>query len=196
MPSQSTQSSQSTKQQRNDSGLTVITPAAIASYAYVWKPRPSLKPGGEPQYSITLVFPKGTDLTPLRNAAKLAATRMFGATMPKNMKVPFRKGEEISDDAMFRGATVITARTNQKPGIVDRNTQPILDEMDFYSGCKCRASVYAFAYDQQGSKGVSFLLNNLQKLADGTRLSGRRPAEEEFAAVDGEQSDDEEDPFS
>lgn len=183
---------------KKDSGLTVITPEALACYAHVWKARPALnpKPGQEPQYSITLVFPKNTDLSKLRHAATLAAQKRWGAKMPAGLRSPFRKGDEARpDDPLFKGCMFITARTVSKPGIVDRNVQPILDEMDFYSGCKCKASVYAMAYDQAGNKGVSFLLNNIQKTADGTRLSGRKRAEDEFDALEGGEEGDEDEPF-
>lgn len=189
-------SAQPATSKQKAAGLTVVTPPALASYAYVWRPRPSLKQGGEPQYSITLVFPKGTDLGPVRNAAKLAAVNRWGAKLPSGLRQPFRSGDtDRPNDPLFKGSIFITARTNTKPGIVDKDLQPIIDEMDFYSGCKCRASVYAMAYDQGGNRGVSFLLNNLQKLADGTRLSGRRPPEEDFGD-DTSTDDGEDDPFA
>jgi Protein of unknown function (DUF2815) len=169
-----------------EAGLTVITPPALAVYAYVWKPRPAMTEGREMQYSIVLIFKAGTNLDLLKAAARKAVERKWGGKAPSNLKSPFRKGDEARpDDPLFKGCTFITARTTQKPGIVDRNVQPILDEMDFYSGCQCKASVYASAYDQKGNKGVTFLLNNIQKLADGTRLSGRKPAEEEFESEEG-----------
>ena len=176
--------------------MTVISPEALACYANVWKPRPSLNPAQGEQFSIVLVFKKGTDLSKLQDVARKAATKKWGAKLPPNLKSPFRKGNiDRPDDPVFKDAIFVTARTANKPGIVDRNAEPILDEMDFYSGCLCRASLYGMAYDQQGSKGVTFLLNNIQKLKDGPRLSGRKPAEEEFEAVDGEQGGDDENPF-
>jgi hypothetical protein len=192
MPAPSAQSAPSAKQD----GLTIITPPAIASYAYVWKPTASMKAGGEPQYRITLIFPKGTDLSKLRGAAKLAATNRWGAKLPSGLKLPFRNGDtDRPDDPLFKGSIFVTARTNTKPGIVDKNVQPILDEMEFYSGCKCKASLYAFAFDTNGNRGVSFLLNNLQKLGEGERLSGRRSAEDEFSEEESEDGEDD-DPFA
>lgn len=185
-----------TAQKKKQDGLTVVSPPAIASYAFVWKARPSMKAGKDPQFSITLVFPKGTDLTALRNAARLAATKKWGANLPSNLKTPFRIGNrDRADDPLYKDAIFINARTNSKPGVVDQNVQPILNEMDFYSGCKCRASLYAMAYFQEGNKGVSFLLNNVQKLADGTRLSGRKPPEDEFDEVAGGTGIEDDDPF-
>lgn len=176
-------------QPASQQGLTVITPEAVAAYAYVWKPRPKMNGQGE-EFSIVLVFDKKADLSRLRKAAALAASKKWGDKIPKGLKNPFRNGDE-KEDPLFHGKTFITARTQQKPGIVDKHVEPILDETEFYSGCKCRASVYAHAFDQQGSKGVTFLLNNLQKTGEGTRISGRRNAEDEFDAVAG--SDDADD---
>ena len=179
-----------------ESGLTVISPEAMAMYAYVWRPRPAMDPTKEAQFSIVLLFKKGTDLSTLRSAARLAATKKWGNKIPGNIKNPFRKGNtDRPDDPIFKDVEFITARTNSKPGIVDAGAQPILDELEFYSGCKCRASLYAMAYDTVGNKGVTFLLNNIQKLGDGPRLSGRKPAEEEFSAVEGENDDDDDNPF-
>jgi len=163
---------------------TVVTPEATACYAFVFEARPSMNPGGEPQFSITLVFPKTTDISKLRTAARTAARKKWGDKMPAGLRSPFRDGDsEREGDPVFAGSVFVTAKSKQRPGIVDQALRPIIDPMAFYSGCKCRASLYAFAYDTSGNKGVGFLLNNLQKLGDGDRLSGRRPAEADFEAV-------------
>lgn len=44
----------------------------------------------------------------------------------------------------------------------------------------------AFAYDMPTSKGVSFALNNVQKLGDGKRLDGRVAATDDFEALESE----------
>jgi len=169
---------------------TCITPPAIASYAYVWQARPSLNPGGDPQYSCTLLFDKKTMETPefkeMRRCAMAAAKKKFGEKLPKALVSPFHDGdEEKPDDPMFKGKIYINAKSKTKPGIVGPDLQPVANEFDFYSGCLCRASVYFYGYDTAGNKGVSLLLNNLQKLGDGTRMSGgRKPAEEDFDAVE------------
>jgi len=51
-----------------------------------------------------------------------------------------------------------------------------------YPGAGVRASVSAFAYDSNGNKGVSFALNNMQKVSEGERLDGRAAADDEFTA--------------
>ena len=80
-------------------------------------------------------------------------------------------------------------RTANPPGIVYAHAGPdgkparmaqeqIKGEM--YPGVIVRASVTAFAFDTDGNKGVSFGLNNLQKVRNGERIDGRVAAENEF----------------
>lgn len=186
--------------QASKSSAAVITPTGIASYAFVWKPQPSMNPGQDPKYSITLIVPKKADLSALRKAVNVAGKKKFGdkfQTMVDRNKcsLPFRDGdEEREGDPLYKGKIFFSAKSGQKPGIVDEDRNPIEDEFDFYSGCKCRISVYAYGYDVNGNKGVAFALNNIQKLGDGERLSGRRAAEEEFDDADSDDdSDDDED---
>ncbi len=170
----------------------VITPEATAMFVYVWEPREPINEGGQAQYAISLLFKKSADLTALRNAAKEARVAMFG-NKSNGLKDPFRSADEMETPVPgYKGGWMITAKSKNKPGIVDADLNPITDQLDFYPGCKCRASVTAFAFDKKGSKGVTFLLNNIQKLKDGTRLDGRKKAEEEFEAV----GDEEDDPLS
>jgi hypothetical protein len=189
--------------QASKSSAAVITPKGVASYAFVWKPQPSMNPGQDPKYSITLIVPKKSDLSALKRAVTVAGKKKFGdgyENMVKRNKLtlPFRDGdEEREGDELYKGKIFFSAKSSQKPGIVDEDRNPIEDEFDFYSGCKCRISVYAYGYDVNGNKGVAFALNNIQKLGDGERLSGRRAAEEEFDedadSDDSTDSDDDDD---
>ncbi len=164
---------------------TIITPPATGCYVFLTRPQPSMNPGGDPQYAITLVFPKSANLSELKAAAKAAAEKKWGNKIPTNLRNPFRDGDtDKPDDPVFANSIFISARTKQKPGAVAPDRQPLPEpEFDLYSGMRCRASVTAFAYDTAGNKGVSFALNNVQKLADGDRLSGRKAAEDEFASA-------------
>ena len=172
------------------SSAAVISPPGIASYAFVWKPQPSMTPGQEPKFAITLLVSKKADLTELKSAVKVAAQKKFGDAWEKMVKadklhLPFRDGDkERDEDPLYAGKIFFSAKTSQAPRIVDGDLNPITDEFEFYSGCKCRISVYAYGYDINGNKGVAFALNNVQKLGEGERLSGRRSPEEEFTAVE------------
>lgn len=167
----------------NAKKTTVITPPATGCYVFLTRPQPSMNPGGDPQFGITLVFPKTTPLADLKQAAYLAAAKKWGNKIPSNLRSPFRDGDtDKPDDPLFANSMFISARTKQAPGAVGPDRQPLPNpEFDLYAGMRCRASITAFAYDTAGNKGVSFALNNVQKLADGERLSGRMDAESEFA---------------
>lgn len=173
----------------------LITPEATAMFVYVWEPRESMNEGQAAQYQISLLFKKKQwDTDPLckklRLAVKSAARAKFGERASK-LKDPFRLVDDMENPIQgFRGGVFITAKSKNKPGIVDQTLTQIDDPMDFYPGCICRASVLPHAFDKKGSKGVTFLLNNIQKIRDGTRLDGRKRAEEEFDAVDDDGGED------
>lgn len=168
----------------------LITPPATAIFVYVWEPRESMNEGGKAQYAISLLFKKAQDLSALRNAVKATVKEKFG-DRTGSLKLPFRSVDEMEQPVPgYKGGVFITAKSTNKPGIVDADLQPITDPMDFYPGCLCRASVVPFAFDKKGSKGVTFLLNNIQKLKDGTRLDGRKKAEDEFESVEDDSEDD------
>lgn len=179
----------------------LMTPAATAIFVYVWEPRPSMNEGNPAQYCISLLFKKNADITVLRKAARAAAIAKFGDA-GKKLKDPFRSVDEMDNPIPgYRGGVFITAKSKQKPGIVDRDLSPITDQLDFYPGCVCRATVAPFAFDKKGSKGVTFLLNNIQKIADGDRLDGKKRAEDEFSAIDDvddddDDNDDDDDPLA
>lgn len=170
----------------------VITPEAILSYPHLFTPA-APNPLSEPVYSCSLVFPPGTDLSGLKAAALEAAKERWGdkaEPLIKSGKVrlPFRTDAE--EKGYPAGSIFINVKSKTRPGIVSRYAGPdgkpqrIENEEEVYPGCRVRASIRAFTYDTNGNRGVSFGLNNLQKLGDGERLDGKRRAEDEFEALD------------
>jgi len=170
----------------------VITPIFRVSFPQVFTP----KQFGDqkPKYSLTMLFDKKTDIKTIKQAAFNAALEQFGSKerFPKNMKWPWRDGDQKEDVAGYAGHIFISAsaKESSQPGLVDKDRQPILNERDFYAGCYARAELIAFYYDQQGNKGVSFSLQNIQKWKDGEAFSGRKNAEDVFDDLE-DDSDDE-----
>jgi Protein of unknown function (DUF2815) len=163
----------------------VITPKFRVSYPALFEPKET--PSGELRYSTTMVFDKDEDLSALKKAAGEALQERWGAkamemVKKQQLKWPFRDGSE----KFGPGTIFLNVSSKQQPGVVDRyagpdgRPRPITDPDEVYPGCYARASVRPFTYDVNGSKGVSFGLNNLQKLADGERLDGRMKAADEF----------------
>lgn len=183
----------------------LITPKFRVSYAKVFRPEKN-KLNDKMEYSLVAIFPKGTDLSALTKSVGEAAVEKWGADKtkwPKNLRNPIRKNEEREKDGKLpdgyeAGGYFITLKSEQRPGLVDGNRQAIIDETAFYSGCYARAQVRPFAYLQKGNAGVSFGLQNLQKMADGDPLSGRQRAEDAFEPVAGstEAGSSVEDPFA
>lgn len=144
------------------------------------------------KYSIKALFPPGTDMTSMKKAAAEAMTAKWGTQPPKNLRSPFRKNGELDNPTAGLGpdgdewiVCTFSAQEGKKPGIVDVNREDIIDEAEIYSGAWYRAQVRAFAYEKSGNRGVSFGLENVQKVKDDEPIgSGRMPAAKAFEAVD------------
>jgi hypothetical protein len=88
----------------------------------------------------------------------------------------------------------LNAKSDRKPGIVDKDLNEILDPDEVYSGCWGRASINFYPYDFNGNRGVGVGLNNIQKLKDGERLGAAlATAEDDFG--DGFEDDEDEEDF-
>lgn len=161
-----------------------------ASFVSVFEHR-KIQGESDGKYAVTMLFPKDTDLTPLKKIYLAAATEKWGPKpkWPKDMQNPFRDGNEKTQFQGYENHIFVTATSKQRPGVVDKNLQPIIDPEEFYSGCYARATVIAFAYDVKGKKGVSFALQNIQKLKDGEAFTGRRKAEDDFEVVEDNSND-------
>lgn len=162
----------------------VITGKVRFSYANVFEPK-SIN-GSDPKYSVSIIIPKSdkktlNDIKAAIEAAKKEGVAKLGGKIPGNLKTPLRDGDiDRPEDEAYSNSYFINANSITKPGIVDRNRQPILDTTDFYSGCYGRASLVFFAYNANGNKGLAAGLQNLQKLSDGEPLGGRNRAEDDF----------------
>ncbi len=163
----------------------VTTPEFRASFPTLFKAQSY--EGGKEKFSVIMVFPKTTNLTEMKAAAKAAAVAKWPTQLPANLRSPFRDGSDKGDLPGFGPDVVfITATSLRKPGLVDRQLQHIIEPERFYAGCYARATVSAFAYDTAGNKGVAFGLHNVQFMHDGDSLAGGTPAENDFDALEGD----------
>jgi ssDNA-binding protein len=189
----------------------VITSICTLSYPHLDKPQKGQKESDEPKYSAALVFTPEHQATPegkaciaaLQEAAIAAATDKFGAswTLPTGVVIsiadalreqvlssPFRK------DALAKGypagSLFLNVRSAKQPGTVyahagndgkpEKVPQDKIVEV-FYAGAQVRVSLAAFGYNHGVKKGVSFGLNNIQKIAEGPRFDSRVAAEDDFS---------------
>jgi len=166
----------------------VVTGKVRFSYANIWEPK-SIN-GGDEKYSVSLIIPKSdaktiTEIKAAIEQAKQDGKGKFGGKVPASLKLPLRDGNvDRADDEAYKDSYFINANSKDRPGIVDKNVKPILDQNELYSGCYGRASITFYAFNQNGNKGIACGLQNLQKLAEGEPLSGRSRAEDDFTTAD------------
>jgi hypothetical protein len=172
----------------------VVTGECMLSYPHIAEPQKGKKPTDEAKFSAAFVFAPGYDLKDLQAAALTAAEEKWGAKaaeMFKNqaLRSPLRR--DAAAKGYPDGSVFLNARSNNQPQCVYRHAGPdskpaVIPQdkiaSELYAGAKVRVSLKAFVYDVDGNKGVSFALNNIQKLADGPRIDGRKAATDEFDA--------------
>lgn len=178
--------------------MSIKTPVGTVSYPHLVEPQQQTdddgKPQGKPKYSLTLIFTPGTDLTALKELERDTVLADFGQKglallQSGGIRSAFRTDAEKKGYAP--GSTFINVRTTRKPGVVyayagpDGKPLPIPEDLiedALYPGAQARISVNAFTYNVKGNKGVSFSLENVQKMGEGERIDGRRKAEDDFDA--------------
>lgn len=151
---------------------------------------------GDGKYMTNVLIPKDEKETieainkAIAEAKKQAIVSKWGGKEPKKLDMPLRDGDE-KDDENYEGHLFVNAKSNTRPGIVDRKKVPIVDEEEVYSGVWAVVSVTFFGYDKNGNKGVACGLNNIMKFKDDEHFGGRVSAESDFGDVDlGDDDDD------
>ena len=181
----------------------VITgPTTRWSYVNVWEPKANND--GKLKYSVSLIIPKSDKKTIEKIKAAIQAAYEEGQSKLKGngksvpalsiLKTPLRDGDlERPDDEAYANSYFVNANSNNQPGIVDADRNPILERTEVYSGVYGRASINFYAFNTNGNKGIACGLNNLQKISDGEPLGGMTRAADDFD--DGFEADNEDDDF-
>ncbi len=165
----------------------------------------------EAKYSCVGLFPDDTNFgksprnkkgevlsVSMKRAFKNACIEKWGEdeanwpTDEKNFKNPFRDGSERADTDGYENTVFVTFSNTKAPGLVDERLKAVTDEEKLYPGCWCRAEVIAFAFSKKGNKGVSFSLQNVQKVRDDDSFSSKKSAQDVFDRVDDAEDEDDE----
>ena len=182
---------------------TVVTPEFRMSFPYLFTPQLPLGETDEKKakYSVTMLFPPGTDITPLKKLAISAGVAKWGPDQTKwpKFKHPlFRSGgEEGKKDAPGYGPGVVfcTAKSgaysrksgqkNSAPGVIGPDKQIIMDPNEIYGGCYGHAKINAYAYEHPiGGKGISFGLISVMKTRDGEPFGSKNKPENDFDGIE------------
>lgn len=147
------------------------------------------------KYMTNVLIPKSEKETvkalqqAIEAAKKSGIVSKWGGKEPKNLELPLRDGDTDKDDEVYEDCFFINAKSGTRPGICDKNKNPIVDEEEIYSGVYAYVSVSFYPYDKNGNRGIACGLNNIMKFKDGERLGGRTSAENDFADIDAEDDD-------
>jgi hypothetical protein len=166
----------------------VVTGKVRLSYCSVFVATSSDKDEPAKFSTAILISKKDKKTLDAINAAVEAAKQKgkaekWGGKIPPaaSLKLPLRDGdEERPEDPAYAGHYWLNAKSNTKPGIVDRDLNPVMDQSEVYSGCYARVAIDFYPFDGK-SKGIAVGLNNVQKLGDGEPLGGGSRAEDDFS---------------
>lgn len=154
--------------------------------------------GGEGKYMTNVLIPKSEKKTieaikkAIEAAKKAAIVAKWGGKEPKKLDMALRDGDE-KDDEVYEDHYYVNAKSNTRPGVVDRKKVPIVDKEEVYSGVWAIVSVSFYGYDVSGNKGVACGLNNIMKFKDDDHFGSRVSAESDFGDLDGIDDEDDDD---
>lgn len=175
----------------------VVTGNVRFSYLTVFKPR-AFAEGSPEQYSVVLLIPKDQTKT-IRKIKKAideeireGMASFWKGKKPANLWNPLRDGddEKADEHPEYEGMYFLTAKSTQKPILLDEDGEELFDQSEMYSGCWGRADITFFAFDNK-TKGVGVGLNALKKTKDDKPFGNAMTVES--AKKSFEEDEDEED---
>lgn len=170
--------------------ITIGTKENPVRFSYANVHQPVSMNGSDLKYSLSIIIPKSDKeaIKKVKDAVQKAIDEnkdKFGGKVPNNLKTPLRDGDvDREEDEAYEGAYFVNANSKVKPGIVDADVNPVLDQSEFYSGCYGRVSLTFYAYNVNGNRGIAAGLQNIMKTSEGEPLGGRSRAEDDFSDED------------
>lgn len=186
-------------------GTKVITNKVRLSYAYLLESK-SIN-NQEAKYSTTLLIPKSDKATlqaieqAIDNAYAEDGGKKLKGVKRERVKTTLRDGDnddkvDPEENPEYKGMMFMNVSSKTKPGLVDRYKNKIEGDSAadvVYSGVYAIVSINFFAYNSSGNKGISAGLNNVMIVEKGEPLAGRASAESDFADIEFDDDDFEED---
>lgn len=180
----------------------VVTGEVRLSYARLITPKKNDRE--QDVWSTVILIDKGdkATLARLRAAAQVALDegiangKLRKGTTLKNGWSTMKDGDDrddLDEAPEYAGHFYMNVNAYRRPGVVDRHKDPITDERDIYSGCYARVSLTAYAFKTDQNKGITFGLENVQKLRNGDPLGGHQSSpDDDFDEVDEDEFPDDE----
>lgn len=176
-----------------------ITPRFRVAFPQVFQPKGI--GNAEPKFSIAMLFSKADKsakqfFVDLMDEALAKETAWDKATKEavkrKMISERFGDGDLKPEYQGYAKHFYVNASNKYKPDVVDQKRVTIESMDKFYPGCYAHATIIAFTYNSPiGGKGISFSLQNIQKLADGERFGNVAKGEDDFDDVEVEDDEEE-----
>ena len=175
----------------------VVTGSVRFSYLNVFKPR-AFAEGSPEKYSVVLLIPKTAEKTvrkikkAIEEETKEGMSAFWKGKKPANFWNPLRDGDEEKADEHpeYAGMYFITAKSDQKPILLDESGEELFDQSEMYSGCWGRADLSFFAFDNK-TKGIGVGLNALKKTKDDEPFGSMMTVEAAQRSFDDDDEDEE-----
>lgn len=157
---------------------------------FVHLDKPDAFEDNAPKYSVNIMLPKEDVAVKeqidaaIEEAIRQGVVKKFQGARPRNLKMPVKDGADIRDDmADYWTFKASSDGTRPAPPVRDLmgGTMDPTDTEKVYSGMYAIVTVNFFPY-AVGSKGISCILQQVVKAADGERLGGGSTAN--FSDVD------------
>lgn len=191
------------KKEQPETKVVSSVPARI-SYAHVFKPT-SVHPDKPDtlKYSCVLMIPKKEKalMNEIKRAIQAATengietVKAWKGVKPKRFTNPLRDGDEVAEEGKnpeYAGHWLLSPKSDRRPGIIDKDKEPLTSDDDFYSGVWARFSIKFYPYGTAGNNGIGVQLNHLQKVKDGERFGVNIASADEDFEDDWEDDDDDE----
>ena len=162
----------------------LVTPEFRGSYVHLAQARGV--DGGDEKFGINIVLPKDDEFwDTLDQLVDKCAEEKWGK-IPQNLVSTIKDVDEgDTGPAEWEGCLSIPATNKDRPGIIDRFGDDILDvRRECYPGAWYRATVRvgAWFHEKSRRKGVSLYLDNVMKVRDDDAFGGQAAAPgEDFA---------------
>ena len=172
--------------------MRIAIPNARLAFPDIWAPRVPDEGGGKAKYGgLFIISPSAPVVAELRNAFAAVAKEKWGTKADVILKAIIGQDKTCLHEGNvtksqyngFQDMLYVSARTEQRPTIVDRNRTPLTQaDGKPYSGCYVTALVELYAQDNKYGKRINAQLRGLQFSADGDAFAAGTPAaEDEFA---------------
>jgi hypothetical protein len=152
------------------------------AFVHAFQPRPSMNPGQDPKFGVCIMIPKkDPQVARIKETIAKLAVKEWGPGADKKLggtlKTILKDGADQEDKyPEFKGHMYLNASSTSRPGIVDKDNQPVISKEGLYSGVNAFVQVNFYTYDNQG-KGVSAGLNNIKVLQLLEAFSARQKPE-------------------